>query len=277
MDWVYTHLLLPVLNVLYVPCDWILGWTERFSPVVSITIVGILSGIAVIVLQKYASNQRFLGQCKADLTAQKKRMKTAKASDDKEALARARGLSGKIGGKYMWASLKPSVWSVPLIGVIGLWTGSRLGYLPIRPGEEVSVAAHFEDQAKGFAYIVPTEALRPVGTPIAAIEIPQDGGGLQARWKVRTEKEGSHRLTVRSGGKSVEVELPVAARGGRPPEPVTTIQEATPTLDSLQAIEIKLADSMPPRWWNLKLQWGGLYLLVAVGVALGLRTLLKVH
>ena len=37
MDWVYNHLLLPVLNVLYVPCDWLLGWTERFAPVVSIS------------------------------------------------------------------------------------------------------------------------------------------------------------------------------------------------------------------------------------------------
>ena len=45
MEWIYTHLLVPLLNVLYVPCDWMLGWTERFSPVVSITIVAVLSGL----------------------------------------------------------------------------------------------------------------------------------------------------------------------------------------------------------------------------------------
>lgn len=278
MDWIYTHVLLPVLSVLYIPCDWVLGWTERFSPVTAITIVGVISAIALIVIQKYGSDQKFLGACKDDLKFLKKRMKEAKAADDEDALLRARGLSGRIGRKYMWASLKPALWTVPLIGVIGLWTGSRLGYVPLRPGEEITVAAHFEDRATGgFAYVLPGEALRPTTAPIAPIEIPPDGGGLQARWKLKAEKEGEHRLTIRGGGRSYEVTIPVAAKGGRPPEPVTVLNDATPSQDQLQAIEIKLADSLPAAWWNLKMQWGGLYLIVAVGVALGLRYLLKVH
>jgi hypothetical protein len=237
----------------------------------------VISGVAVILVQKYASDQAFLGRCKSDLEFQKKKMKEAKAAGDPEGLQRARGLSGKIGGKYMKAALKPSLWTVPLIGVIGLWTGSRLGYLPLRPGDEVSLTAHFEDQAKGFAYLLPDEALQPQTSLIAPIEIPPDGGGLQARWKFRARKEGNLRLTLRSGGRSYPVDLPVAEKGGRPPEPVTTIAEATPTQDQLQAIQFTLVDSLPARWWNLKLQWGGLYLVVAVGVALILRWILKVH
>ena len=273
MDWIYTHVLLPVLNVLYVPCDWALGWSENFAPIVSISIVGVISGIAVIVVQKYASDQAFLGKCKEDLAFQKKRMKEGKTADDPDAVQRARGISGKIGGKYMWAALKPSIWTVPLIGVIGMWTGSRLGYMPIRPGQEVSITAHFEDQAKGYAYIIPTDAFK-AQTPLIS---PIEQGSAQARWKLRAEKEGEHRLTIRAGGKSFDVSLPIAARAGRPPEPVVTIAEATPGQDQLQAVEFKLVDSLPAAWWNLKLQWGGLYLIVAVGVALALRSLLKVH
>ena len=277
MDWIWTHVLLPVLNVLYVPCDWVLGWTERFSPAVAITTVGVISALAIILVQKYGSDQTFLGACKADLKFLKRRMKEAKAADDKDALLRARGLSGRIGGKYMWASLKPALWTVPLIGVIGLWTGSRLGYVPIRPGQEIAVAAHFEDKAEGFAYVLPIEGLRPVTAPIAPIAFPQDGGGRQARWTLRAEKEGDHRLTIRGAGRSYEVTIPVAAKGGRPPEPVTVLNDLTPGQDQLQAVEIKLADSLPAAWWNLTMQWGGLYLIVAVGVALALRSLLKVH
>jgi uncharacterized membrane protein (DUF106 family) len=276
-DWIYNHLLLPVLNVLYVPCDWMLGWTERFSPALAISIVGVVSGLAIILVQKYGSNQKFLGQCKADLKFLKAKIKAAKAEGRTEALTRARGLSGRIGGKYMWASLKPALWTVPLIGVIGLWTGSRLGYLPIRPGQEIHVAAHFEDQAKGFAYVLPAESFALVTPPISPIAIPQDGGGMQARWTLKAQKEGTPRITLRSGGKSYDVEVPVAARGGRPPDPVTTIQEATASQDQLQAIEIKLADSLPVAWWNAWMQWGGLYLVVAVGTALLFRWLLKVH
>jgi uncharacterized membrane protein (DUF106 family) len=277
MDWTYTHLLLPLLNVLYLPCDWMLGWTEHFSPIVSISIVGVISGVAVILVQKYGSDQKFLGQAKADLELLKGKMKTAKQAKDEDALTRARGLSGRIGGKYMWAALKPSLWTVPLIGVIGLWTGSRLGFLPIHPGDEFSVTAHFEDNAKGFAYVLPDEWIQGAGPLIAPVEIPQDGGGLQARWKLKAVSEGAAHLTIRHGERSYGITLPIAKSGGHPPEPVTTVNEASPAQDQLQAVAFKLAPSLPEAWWNLTLQWGGLYLIVAVGLALALRYLLKVN
>ncbi len=279
MEWIYTHALLPLLNVLYVPCDWVMGWSSHFPPVVSISIVGVLSGIAVIVVQKYGSNQKFLGQAKADLNLLKTKMKSAKTAGDTDALARARGLSGRIGGKYMWAALKPSLWTVPLIGVIGLWCGSRLGFLPIRPGDEITVAAHFEDNAGGFAYVVPDRGIQGAGPLVAAVEIPADGTGQgkQARWKLRAAEEGLAHLEIRYDRASYVIPVPIASKGGRPPDPVTTLNEASATQDRIQAVEIKLAPSLPEAWWNLTLQWGGLYLIVAVGVALALRYLLKVN
>jgi hypothetical protein len=166
---------------------------------------------------------------------------------------------------------------VPLIGVIGLWTGSRLGFLPIHPGEEFSVIAHFEDQAKGFAYVLPGEEIQGSGPLIAPIEFPQDGGGLQARWKLKAVQEGAARLRIRHEERAYEIPLPIAKNGGRPPEPVTTVNAPSPAQNQLQAVEIKLAPSLPEKWWNLTLQWGGLYLIVAVGLALALRYLLKVN
>jgi uncharacterized membrane protein (DUF106 family) len=277
MEWIYAHLLVPVLNVLYVPCDWLLGWTERFSPVVSITIVGVISGLAVILVQKYGSDQKFLGQAKADLKLLKLKMKADKAAKDEEALLRARSLSSRIGGKYMWASLKPSLWTVPLIGVIGLWTGSRLGFLPLRPGDPVSLIAHFEDNAKGYAYALHSTELRRAGPLIAPVEIPADGGGTQARWTLKAEGEGDATVTVHYGGRAYPVTIPLAKNGGRPPEPVTTMNGPSPGQDQLQVLEIKLEPSLKEAWWNLTLQWGGLYLIAAVGVAGALRFLLKVN
>src|SRR5262249_32819207 len=160
MEWFYLHVLVPALNVLYVPCDWVLGWTEHFPPVVSITVVSVISGVAMVLVLKYASDQKFLGQAKADLALLKAKMRVAKQSRDADALARARSLSGRIGGKFMGASLKPSLWTVPIMAVLGLWTGSRLGYLPIHTGDEFSVVAHFEDNAKGFAYVQPDDAFQ---------------------------------------------------------------------------------------------------------------------
>lgn len=277
MEWVYLNLLTPLLNVLYVPCDWILGWVEHFPPAVSISIVGVISGIAVIAVQKYASNQKYMGKAKADLELLKARMKAAKLAKDEDALQRARGLSGRIGGKYMVAALKPSLWTVPLIGVIGLWTGSRLGFLPVHLNDEVEVVAHFEDNAKGFAYVAPNEELGLTGTLIAPVEVTPEGDGLQARFRIRASKAGSSTLKIHHAGTLYPVALAIAEKGGHPPEPVTTVGKPSPSQDRLQAIEFKLTPSLKEAWWNLWLQWGGLYLIVAMGVAFPLRTLLKVH
>lgn len=280
MEWIYLHLLLPLLNVLYIPCDWLLGWTEHFSPFVSISLVGVISGVAMVLVLKYASDQKFLGQAKADLNLLKQTMKAAKQSRDADAMARARSLSGRIGGKFMGASLMPSLWTVPIMAVIGLWTGSRLGYLPLHPGDELRVAAHFEDNANGFAYVVPAEGIGAGSPWISPIEIPADAAGAagkQARWTLKAEREGLARLTIRHGERSYEIPIPVAKSGGRPPEPVTTVGQPSPSQDQLQAVEIKLAPSLPEAWWNLTWQWGGLYMIVTLIVALGLRYLLKVN
>jgi hypothetical protein len=73
------------------------------------------------------------------------------------------------------------------------------------------------------------------------------------------------------------VPLLVAEKGGHPPEPVTTVGKPTPAQDRLQAIEFKLAPSVKEAWWNLWLQWGGLYLLAAMVTAFPLRYILKVN
>jgi uncharacterized membrane protein (DUF106 family) len=275
MEWFYLHVLVPILEVFYIPCDWILGASSRLPPIASITLVGVISGVAMVLVLKYCSNQKFLGQAKADLNLLKLKMKAAKQAKDPEALARARALSGRIGGKFMGASLKPSLWTVPIMAVLGLWTGSRLGYLPIRPGDEVVITAHFEDNAKGFAYILPNGTLN--GAFIAPIEIPKDGDGLQARWKLQATSESNGSVTIRHEEKSYAIPLPVAKRGGRPPEPVTSLNAASPSHDQLLAVEVKLAASLPPAWWNLTWQWGGLYMIVTLVVAMGLRYLLKIN
>jgi len=160
--------------------------------------------------------------------------------------------------------------------VLGLWTGSRLGYLPIRPGDEVTIVAHFEDNAKGFAYI-PPHGGELQGTYIAPIEIAADGGGLQARWKLKVTSEKDMTLHLRHEQRAYALPLPIARSGGRPPEPVTNFNSASPTHDQLQAVEVKLVPSLPEAWWNLTWQWGGLYMLVTLAVALGLRYALKIN
>jgi hypothetical protein len=276
MIWIWDKVLKPVLDLLYVLCDALLGWTALLGTVGAVTAVGILSGIVIILIQKYGSNQDLLGRCREDLKELKRRLKDAKKAGDKETLKRLSGLSGRIGAKYMGRSLLPALWTVPLITVVGLWTGARMAFQPVRPGDVVEMVAHFEDGAGGFAHVLAGNPLSVEGPAIAAIEVPKDGRGRQALWKVRAAGEGESSLRVRHSDRTYEVALPVKARGGRPPASVVVFNEQSPAQDQLQAVELRLRPGMAPAWWNLWLEWAGLYLLAAVGCALALRYALKV-
>jgi uncharacterized membrane protein (DUF106 family) len=262
-----------ILDVLYAGCDLLFGWTALFGAAAALSIVGVLSGLAVILFQKYASDQDLLGRCKEDLKILKAGMKAAKKAGDPAAARRLQGLSGRIGGKYMWAALKPALWTVPIIGVVGLWAGARLAYLAPRPGEPLRVVAHFEDAAEGYAHIVPSEAFAVEGPAIAAATVPEGATGKQATWTVKALGEGDKTLRIRHAGRTYDVRMPAR----RPPELVTLFGNASPRQDRLQAVELKLADSLPSAWWNLWLQWGGLYLIAAMAVALLLRRVMKVQ
>lgn len=274
--------LFAVIRVFYPPLDLLLGWVACFPAFWAVTAVGVISGVAVILFQKYFSRQAFLAQCKADLQLLKRRVKDAKRHGDRETAQRLQGLIGRISGKYMAGALKPALWTVPLIGIVALWTGDRLGFHPVRPGDTLKVVAHFEDGASGFAHVVPSEGLPPVGPAIAAVEVPADAAGRQARWQVRAAAEGSFPFRVRHADRTYEVKIAV---GGRPPGLVKVFNDSTPDQDRLQALEFdlkptiqcRLVPFLPARDWNPDLQWASLYIWVALACALVLRFALRVQ
>ena len=275
MAWFFSHVLLPLLGILYVPCDWLLGWVLYLPVAAAVAVVGALSALVVNIAQKYRSDQDLLGRARADLKRLKQRRMSSREAGDREAAQRLAGLSRRIGGKYFVASLRPALLTVPLIGVVAMWTGSRLGSRPVRQGETIAVRAHFEDGASGFAHFVPNEGIAAVGSAIAPVEVLQ--GGRQARWRFRAAGEGTFPFVVRYAGRSYEVKIPVAGRGGRPPDRVTVFNEQTPRRDQLQAVEFSLEESMPAAWWNVFGRWAGLYVLVAVICGIGFRYALRVR
>ena len=96
-----------LLDGLYAVCDLLLGWTALFGPAGAIVAVGLLSGAAVVLFQKYASRQDLLARCKADLALLKPRIRDAKKIGDAETAKRLIGLQGRIGMRSMQGHLPP--------------------------------------------------------------------------------------------------------------------------------------------------------------------------
>jgi uncharacterized membrane protein (DUF106 family) len=169
----YTNFILPLIKALFIPCDWLIGWMTYLGPLGALIAIGALTGVLVNLFQKYCSNQKLLGARKSDIETLKTLLKEAKQSGDKDKAARVRGLTGRISSKYAMESMKPALWSIPPMCVVAMWAGERMAYLPLHPGDEVELVAHFEDGASGFSHIVPAEGLVMASPAIAPIEIPK--------------------------------------------------------------------------------------------------------
>jgi hypothetical protein len=290
------------LELLYFPLEWLLAWTFYLPAAAAVAAVGVLSGLAVNLIQKYLSDQELLDRARADLRRLKELRREARASGDGEKRLRLSRLSRRIGGRYFWGALKPAFLTIPVIGIVALWTGARLGFRALRLGDEVAVVAHFDDGAAGFAHIVPNEGIAAAGPAIARVEYPRRKGsaeegddastaprglpvradartqtGRQASFRIRAANEGMFPLVVRHGGRSYEVELPVRASGGRPPDRVTFFDGRAPSEGALLAVELLLEPAVPGVWWTLYLGWAGVYVLAAVASGVGFRYALRVR
>jgi uncharacterized membrane protein (DUF106 family) len=311
------EILEPLIVPLYPLLDAVLGWTMQFGGVWGIVIIGVLTGLGVNLFQKFFSKQKLLGKCKADLDKLKKRMKEAKKAGDDDRHMGLLMASKRVSGKYMWNSLKPSVWTVPPVVVLVMWTWVRLGFDPVPPGREMRVTACFENEAKGIAHAIPSDGLKLLTPPVVRIgkyfETPKeekkrkeiekksqaDGPvvlykpwtwfntappiprGIEAAWTVKADKPGEYTMLIRcptsEGMKDHVVLVPVIEGRGTPPQFMTSFLFDTPDMDHMQAVLIDVDDSMPPAWWNLKFQWMGLYIALAVIFGVGFRFALRVN
>jgi uncharacterized membrane protein (DUF106 family) len=168
-NWLLIEFLNPAVAWFYPFCDWILLWLTKLGGIGGIVVVGIITGVGVNIFQKFFSNQKLLGKCKADLDKLKVIIAAAKKAGDEDRLARAMRVSGRVSGKSVWASIKPALWTVPPVVVIAMWAGSRLGFVPIKPGQDIRVTACFENEARGHVTLIAPEGVEVVGGPVAPI------------------------------------------------------------------------------------------------------------
>lgn len=233
--WLFIEYVNPAVMWFYPACDLLLGWTQNLGGIGGVVAIGVITGLGVNLFQKFCSRQKLLGSCKADLDRLKVLMSEAKAAGNDDRWMQLMRSSKRISGKYMWGSLKPAFLTVPPVIVIAMWTGSRLGYQPVRPEQVVGITACFENEARGYALLVPGDGLELAGPPLAPIVMfvenpkeqveraakskhymehpfklynpltwlnsPPAARGLEARWKVKAVRSSDgappHTLTVR--------------------------------------------------------------------------------
>jgi hypothetical protein len=202
MDWL-THTIVwlnGVANVLgrvLDPIGFLPGW-------LSATLVAVATGVGMLAVFKYTSNQRAIKRVRRGIRAN---LLTARLFRDNPAVGfRAQGgvLLGAL--RLLVLAVVPIlvmiVPTVLLLTQIGLWYQAR----PLPAGEETVVTMKLAGEAGDpmpLVELVPSEAVEDVSGPVRVFS------QREVCWNIRAREPGYHRLQFRVNGEAVEKELAV--------------------------------------------------------------------
>jgi hypothetical protein len=196
---VLTHLIV-WLNVpanalgawLLAPIGVLPGW-------LSATLVAVLTGVVMLVLFKYTSNQRAIQRVRDDIDANLLALKLFKESARVTVGAQGRLLVG-AGRLFVHALVPMAVMLVPvtlILGQLSLWYQQR----PLRVGEEAVVTV-----ALGGASDVRLEPTGAVDVTVGPVRVLSQ---REVCWNIQARQAGYHRLTFTVDGRTIDKELAV--------------------------------------------------------------------
>jgi hypothetical protein len=184
-------------SLLLAPIGLLPGW-------LSATIVAIVTGIVMLVVFKYTSNQRAIKAARDDIKAHMLALKLFKDNAAVTLHALGRILLGA--GRLLVHALVPMVvMAVPvtmLLAQLALWYQAR----PLRIGEEAVVTVKLAGNVSSSwpaVKLVPTDALAVTIGPLRVLS------QRELCWNIKACAEGRHRVVFQVDGQDVDKELAI--------------------------------------------------------------------
>jgi len=224
--------------------DPLLGWMLHLPRDVVLIIVAVGTALILTVVRLVTTNQGLLRRCQKDKGRLKELIREAKRSGDKEAVGRYRVTMREIGTVSFRAEGKPLLASVVPIALLAIWCFSRIGGMPLRPEEPVTVKAYFPISAIGrLVHMLPQDGLQAQNGWIQRIDQDIDPAtetvpnGV-AEWLIRcAARDEPYTLTIRYAGETYARDLLVD--GLRYAQPCVFLD------DKVTAIEVLTAEYKP--------------------------------
>jgi uncharacterized membrane protein (DUF106 family) len=186
-------------SVVLAPVGFLPGW-------LSATLIAVITGVLLLVVFKYTSNQRAIKRVRDDINAHLLALKLFKDSAAVAVQAQGRVLLGGV-RLFLLALVPMAVMALPvalILGQMSLWYQQR----PLRVGEEAVVTMKLGGEAGSPMppiRLEPTSAVDETET-VGPVRIPSK---REAVWKLQVQEKGQHRLAFVVGDQTVEKELAV--------------------------------------------------------------------
>ncbi|MHC4457164.1 MAG: hypothetical protein ACYS0I_08740 [Planctomycetota bacterium] len=184
-------------KVLFIPVKFVPGWLSN-------TIIAAVTGVILLIIFKYTSNQSAIGRIRDDIKANMLALKLFKDSMVVTLQAQGRVFRGAF-LLFIYAIRPMLVMIVPvslLLAQLGLWYQSR----PLLPGEETVVTMKLNDNIETPWPIVSLE-------PISTVEVTMDPVRAFSKheiyWKIKANESGYQHIVFNIDQQQIEKELAV--------------------------------------------------------------------
>lgn len=187
-----------------VPGEWLLAPVAIMPGWLSATLVAAVTGVLLLVLFKYTSNQRAIKRVRDDIDANLLALKLFKDSARVTIGSQGRLLVG-AGRLFVYALVPMAVMVVPvtlILGQMSLWYQQR----PLRVGEEAVITVALNGDANAplpEVRLEPTDAVDVMVGPVRVLS------KREVCWNVQARTNGYHRLTFTVDGQALEKDLAV--------------------------------------------------------------------
>lgn len=185
-------------GVLLAPLGILPGW-------LSATVVAAVTGVALLLVFKYTSNQRAIKRVKDEIKANLLALKLFKESPSVVLGAQGRILTAA--SKLMLLALVPMlVMVVPvslILGQLSLWYQAR----PLRVGEDALVTLTLNGPTGGALPDVQLQPSEAVAVAIGPVRVPSK---KEVCWSVEARQPGNHRLVFDLGDKTADKQFAVS-------------------------------------------------------------------
>jgi uncharacterized membrane protein (DUF106 family) len=184
-------------RLLLFPIGLMPGWLSN-------TIVAAVTGVLLLIIFKYTSNQRAIARVRDEIKANMLTLKLFKDSISVILRAQARLFKGAL--QLLVYSIVPLlVMIVPvslLLAQLGLWYQSR----PLLPGEETVVTMKLNGEINSHWPKVELESMPSAEVIVGAVKIQSK---REICWQIRAREKGYQRITFKIDEQRIEKELAI--------------------------------------------------------------------
>jgi hypothetical protein len=257
---------------LLAPLGILPGW-------LSATLVSAVTGILLLVLFKYTSNQAAIKRVRNDINAHLLALKLFKDSTSVTLRSQGGLLLGAL-RLFVLAIVPMLVMTVPvllLLGQLALWYQFR----PLRSGEETVIALKLQEGSSS----MPAASIRPTGAMEVTIGPVRVLSKREVCWNIKAVQSGYHRLDFQVGDQTKSKELAIGDGFMRVSKLrpgwhwwdilLNPDEEPFGSDSAIQAIEIDYPQRLS--WTSGTDTWVIYWFIVSMIAAFGFRGLLKVN